>query len=220
MRSLPGLTLQATTAREDPTTNVYRLDLDTQFDRTTGVVRLSNRRHRRGRARSSSSGKSCSTACSAASTNLGATFGSATDYDEYHGLGLACSGRRRRYGRRTLVQRLSLALGSARARRSRRRLPARSRLDLVRAAAPGFERANLVARGRARRRRSRDPALGRAPARRAAAHAVGQPALELAPRARRAVLRGPGRSERPRRVGAAASPRSTSKKIRVARISR
>ena len=43
MRSLPGLTLQATTARDDASTNVYRLDLDTQFDRTTGVVRVSNR---------------------------------------------------------------------------------------------------------------------------------------------------------------------------------
>jgi hemolysin activation/secretion protein len=43
MRSLPGLTLQATTARDDAGANVYRLDLDTEFDRTTGVVRVSNR---------------------------------------------------------------------------------------------------------------------------------------------------------------------------------
>jgi hemolysin activation/secretion protein len=87
MRSLPGLTLQATTARDDASTNVYRLDLDTQFDRTTGVVRLSNR----GTDEAGPVfvlGQVMLNGLLGGRTNLGATFGSATDYEEYHGLGV------------------------------------------------------------------------------------------------------------------------------------
>ena len=87
MRSLPGLTLQASTARDDTSTNVYRLDLDTQFDRTTGVVRLSNR----GTDEAGPVfvlGQVMFNGLLGGRTNLGATFGSATDYEEYHGLGL------------------------------------------------------------------------------------------------------------------------------------
>jgi hemolysin activation/secretion protein len=87
MRALPGLTLQATTAREDTSTNVYRLDLDTHFDRTTGVVRLSNR----GTDEAGPVfvlGQVMFNGLLGGRTNLGATFGSATDYEEYHGAGL------------------------------------------------------------------------------------------------------------------------------------
>ncbi|HET7609608.1 MAG TPA: ShlB/FhaC/HecB family hemolysin secretion/activation protein [Gammaproteobacteria bacterium] len=87
MRSLPGLTLQATTARDDASANVYRLDLDTQFDRMTGVVRLSNR----GTDEAGPVfllGQVMFNGLLGGRTNLGAVFGGATDYDEYHGLGL------------------------------------------------------------------------------------------------------------------------------------
>ena len=87
MRSLPGLTLQATTARDETSANVYRLDLDTQFDRTTGVVRLSNR----GTDEAGPVfvlGQVMFNGLLGGRTNLGATFGSTTDYGEYHGLGL------------------------------------------------------------------------------------------------------------------------------------
>ena len=87
MRSLPGLTLHATTARDETSTNVYRLDLDTQFDRTTGVVRLSNR----GTDEAGPVfvlGQVMFNGLLGGQTNAGVTFGSATDYAEYHGLGV------------------------------------------------------------------------------------------------------------------------------------
>ncbi|HEX7236901.1 MAG TPA: ShlB/FhaC/HecB family hemolysin secretion/activation protein [Gammaproteobacteria bacterium] len=87
MRSLPGLTLQATTARDDPSANVYRLDLDTHFDRTSGVVRLSNR----GTDEAGPVfvlGQVMFNGLLGGQTNLGAIFSSATDYAEYHGAGL------------------------------------------------------------------------------------------------------------------------------------
>jgi hemolysin activation/secretion protein len=87
MRSLPGLTLQAKTARDDTSTSVYRLDLDTQFDRTTGVVRMSNR----GTDEAGPVfvlGQVMFNGLLGGRTNLGAIFGSTTDYEEYHGLGL------------------------------------------------------------------------------------------------------------------------------------
>src|SRR6187549_287025 len=87
MRSLPGLTLHATTARDEASTNVYRLDLDTQFDRTTGVVRLSNR----GTDEAGPVfvlGQVMFNGLLGGQTNAGVTFGSATDYAEYHGLGV------------------------------------------------------------------------------------------------------------------------------------
>ena len=87
MRALPGLTLQATTARDETSTQLYRLDLDTQFDRTTGVVRLSNR----GTDEAGPDfvlGQVMFNGLLGGQTNLGAMFGAATDYDEYHGLGL------------------------------------------------------------------------------------------------------------------------------------
>ncbi len=87
MRSLPGLTLQATTARDETSSNLYRLDLETRFDRTTGVVRLSNR----GTDESGPNfvlGQFMFNGLLDGQTSLGATFGTATDYGEFHGLGL------------------------------------------------------------------------------------------------------------------------------------
>jgi hemolysin activation/secretion protein len=43
MRELPGLTLEAKTARDERNPNVYRLDLDAGFAPVSGSVRLSNR---------------------------------------------------------------------------------------------------------------------------------------------------------------------------------
>jgi hemolysin activation/secretion protein len=87
MRALPGLTLQATTARDETSTHLYRLDLDTQFDRTAGVVRLSNR----GTDEAGPTfvlGQVMVNGLLGGQTSLGATFGSTTDYEEYHGVGM------------------------------------------------------------------------------------------------------------------------------------
>jgi hemolysin activation/secretion protein len=87
MRALPGLTLQASTARDDASTPLYRLDLDTAFDRTSGNVRLSNR----GTDEAGPTfvlGQVMFNGLLGGQTNLGATFSAATDYAEYHGLGL------------------------------------------------------------------------------------------------------------------------------------
>jgi hemolysin activation/secretion protein len=87
MRSLPGLTLHATTARDEASAHVYRLDLDTQFDRTSGVVRLSNRgTHEAGP--NFVLGQFMFNGLLGGQTNIGAMFGTTTDYDEYHGIGL------------------------------------------------------------------------------------------------------------------------------------
>jgi hemolysin activation/secretion protein len=87
MRALPGLTLHATTARDASNAQLYRLDLDTEFQRTTGAVRLSNR----GTDEAGPNfvlGQAMFNGLLGGQTNIGAMFGAATDYDEYHGLGL------------------------------------------------------------------------------------------------------------------------------------
>jgi hemolysin activation/secretion protein len=84
---LPGLTLHASTARDTTNANLYRLDLDTEFKRTTGAIRLSNR----GTDEAGPNfvlGQVMVNGLLRGQTNLGAMFGAATDYDEYHGLGL------------------------------------------------------------------------------------------------------------------------------------
>jgi hemolysin activation/secretion protein len=147
MRSLPGLTLQATTAREDPSTNVYRLDLDTQFDRTTGVVRLSNR----GTEEAGPVfvlGQVMFNGLLGGRTNLGATFGSATDHAEYHGLGLLAN-----VGIGTAGGGLSFSGFRSRSNpheplvdRDNDYLRDRASVSFARPL-PGFERANLVLAG-------------------------------------------------------------------------
>ena len=87
MRDLPGLTLSATTAREEEEPNVYRLDLDAEFDPVSGAVRLSNR----GTDEAGPNfvlGQIVANGLLAGQTNIGVMFGAATDYDEYHGLGV------------------------------------------------------------------------------------------------------------------------------------
>ncbi len=87
MRALPGLTLQAATARDETSSHLYRLDLDAQFDRTSGAVRMSNR----GTDEAGPNfvlGQVMVNGLLGGETNLGATFGSTSDYEEYHGLGL------------------------------------------------------------------------------------------------------------------------------------
>jgi len=86
MRELPGLTLAASTARDPDEPNAYRLNLDTQFDRVSGTVRLTNR----GTDEAGPNfvlGQVVANGLFGGETSLGALFGAATDYDEYHGLG-------------------------------------------------------------------------------------------------------------------------------------
>jgi hemolysin activation/secretion protein len=87
MRALPGLTLQATTAPVETGTPLYTLDLETQFDRTSGVVRVSNR----GTDEAGPNyvlGHALVNGLLGGQTNLGVAFAATTDYDEYRGLGL------------------------------------------------------------------------------------------------------------------------------------
>lgn len=87
MRALPGLSLRATTARDTASAHLYRLDLDTEFDRLSGAIRLSNR----GTDEAGPNfvlGQVMVNGLLDGETNLGAMFGAATDYDEYHGVGL------------------------------------------------------------------------------------------------------------------------------------
>ncbi|HJR69437.1 MAG TPA: hypothetical protein VKA43_05315, partial [Gammaproteobacteria bacterium] len=87
MRALPGLTLNATTARDAGRTHLYRLDLDTAFERTTGTARISNRgTHEAGPY--FVLGQVMVNGLLDGETNLGALFQVTTDSDEYHGLGL------------------------------------------------------------------------------------------------------------------------------------
>lgn len=87
MRQLPGLTLSATTARDEALANAYRLDVDTLFDPVTGAVRVTNR----GTEEAGPNfvlGQVVANGLLGGRTSLGALFGAATDYDEYHGVGV------------------------------------------------------------------------------------------------------------------------------------
>jgi hemolysin activation/secretion protein len=87
MRALPGLTVSATTAHDEEAPNVYRLDVDTEFERVGGAVRISNR----GTDEAGPNfvlGQVVANGLLGGQTNLGVMFGAATDYEEYHGLGL------------------------------------------------------------------------------------------------------------------------------------
>jgi hemolysin activation/secretion protein len=90
MRALPGLRLRATTARDEISTHLYRLDLDADFERTSGSVRLSNR----GTDEAGPNfvlGQVLFNGLLGGRTNVGTVFGAATDYDEYHGLGFVAN---------------------------------------------------------------------------------------------------------------------------------
>jgi hemolysin activation/secretion protein len=87
MRELPGLSLSATTARDPTEPNIYRLDLDTSFDPVSGAVRFSNR----GTEEAGPDfllGQIVANGLLDGQTNLGAMFAAATDYSEYHGVGM------------------------------------------------------------------------------------------------------------------------------------
>jgi hemolysin activation/secretion protein len=87
MRALPGLKLSATTAPAEAGPNVYRLDVDTDFEPIGGAVRVSNR----GTDEAGPNfvlGQVVANGLLGGQTSLGAMFGAATDYGEYHGLGL------------------------------------------------------------------------------------------------------------------------------------
>ena len=95
MRELPGLTLSASTERDDSGPNLYRLDLDTLFKRVNTVLKVSNR----GTEEAGPVfllGQVTANGLLGGRTSVGATFGSATDYAEYHGIGvLGCRDRQR-----------------------------------------------------------------------------------------------------------------------------
>ena len=86
MRELSGLTLSARTERDDSGPNLYRLNLDTEFKRVNTVLKLSNR----GTEEAGPVfllGQVTANGLLGGRTSLGAMFGSATDYAEYHGIG-------------------------------------------------------------------------------------------------------------------------------------
>jgi hemolysin activation/secretion protein len=86
MRELSGLTLSARTERDDSGPNLYRLDLDTEFKRVSSVLKLSNR----GTEEAGPVfllGQVTANGLLGGRTSVGAMFGSATDYAEYHGIG-------------------------------------------------------------------------------------------------------------------------------------
>lgn len=90
MRALPGLSLQASTASDAASANLYTLELDTQFEPTTGSIRLNNR----GTDEAGPHfvvGQLMLNGLLGGDTNIGTLFSAATDYDEYHGLGLVAN---------------------------------------------------------------------------------------------------------------------------------
>jgi hemolysin activation/secretion protein len=90
MRKLSGLTFAATTTRDPESPDQYRLGLDTRFDRVGGAIRLSNR----GTDEIGPNflmGQVMTHGLLGGRADLGILFGAATDYDEYHGLGLSGS---------------------------------------------------------------------------------------------------------------------------------
>jgi hemolysin activation/secretion protein len=87
MRALPGLTLSASTAAEASDPRAYRLDLDTDFEPVSGLVRVTNR----GTDEAGPNfvlGQLMANGLLDGRTSLGGLFSAATDYDEYHGFGL------------------------------------------------------------------------------------------------------------------------------------
>jgi hemolysin activation/secretion protein len=86
MRDLPGLSLSATTEPESEGLNVYRLELETEFEPVSGAVRISNRGTEEVGPRFVL-GQVMANGLLGGKTSLGAMFGAATDYDEYRGLG-------------------------------------------------------------------------------------------------------------------------------------
>jgi hemolysin activation/secretion protein len=86
MRELSGLTLSARTERDESGPNLFRLDLDTEFKPVSSVLKLSNR------ATDEAGpifllGQVTANGLLGGRTSIGALFGSAIDYAEYHGIG-------------------------------------------------------------------------------------------------------------------------------------
>ena len=200
MRALPGLTLQATTARDETSTHLYRLDLDTAVRAHDGRGALEQPRHRRGGAElRHRPGHGQWTARRADEHRRHVRRG-----DRLRRISRTRRARERRcrHGRQpSLVQRLPLAIRPERGpRRSRRQLSTRPRVDQLRAPRAAVRARQPVAGRGARSRRPRDPAQRRAAARRAAAHAVVRSALRLASRPSGAVPRSRRGRQRSRRL--------------------
>jgi hemolysin activation/secretion protein len=102
LRELPGLSLSATTARDTDDLGAYELGLDTNFEPIGGAVRLTNR----GTDEIGPNfmlGQVVANGLLNGRTNMGVLFGTATDYDEYRGLGLLTDVSIGRRGMRTSV---------------------------------------------------------------------------------------------------------------------
>jgi hemolysin activation/secretion protein len=87
MRGLSGLNLVSSTELDDETPGNYRLNIDTEFQAISGAVRLTNR----GTDEVGPQfllGQIVANGLLSGRANLGLTFGSATDFSEYHGFGL------------------------------------------------------------------------------------------------------------------------------------
>ena len=92
MRDLPGLTLSATTTAESPTPSLYVLDLETEFQAVSGVVRVTNR----GTDEAGPNfllGQLMANGLFGGQTSLGLSFGAAFDYGEYRGMGVLANRR-------------------------------------------------------------------------------------------------------------------------------
>lgn len=90
-RALPGLTLSASTARDEASPGAYALSLDTKFDRVSGLVRFTNR----GTDQVGPEfllGQVITNGVAHGRATLGLLFGAATEYNEYRGLGFIASG--------------------------------------------------------------------------------------------------------------------------------
>jgi hemolysin activation/secretion protein len=86
MRGLSGLNLVSSTESDAELPGSYRLNIDTEFRPVSGAIRLTNR----GTDEIGPQfilGQVVANGLWSGTANLGLTFGSATDFDEYHGLG-------------------------------------------------------------------------------------------------------------------------------------
>jgi hemolysin activation/secretion protein len=91
-RELPGLTLKASTARDDAMPGAYVLALDTAFDRVSGLVRFTNR----GTDEVGPEfllGQVVTHGLAHGRATVGVLFGAATQYSEYRGIGVLAAAR-------------------------------------------------------------------------------------------------------------------------------
>jgi hemolysin activation/secretion protein len=87
MRTLPGLSITATTRADDTQRNGHELAIQSSFQRIEGVVQMSNRGTSEV-GRNFVIGQLYANSLLGLEEKIGVLFAAATDYDEYHGAGL------------------------------------------------------------------------------------------------------------------------------------